>query len=341
MRAEKISISKELPSYATERGWLFGEPTKLIDRFQEDVEEIYLPQAITRAGQFRLTLEYGESRSHKNSYKRKILDRLAPAKWNQEKIEDDIILDLRQAHPENWAHAITNHLPVALLSRASLFEQQRTIKVVLPKEISQKINELFKLSGFAVLNTDRPVAGEICRISVTPWIAIRGIRAALIKEHLAGSGLQKAVLESRQKANKIFVSRKDTRKLVNEGEVETYLADQGYRKVYLEDYALADQIALLVNAEQIVAVHGAALGPLIFKSLFGERPYFLLEIFSPAHITNVYRVIADQTGGSWVGVRGNLWPGLLEKNADFAKNMKDFAVSLLSLQYAMAALFKL
>lgn len=79
---------------------------------------------------------------------------------------------------------------------------------------------------------------------------------------------------------KIFLSREGdrvTRGLINQNAVESFLIENGFRKVVAENLPLTDQIRLFANAEDIVAPHGAGL----FHSLFmpGGR---VIEFF-PVH----------------------------------------------------------
>lgn len=78
--------------------------------------------------------------------------------------------------------------------------------------------------------------------------------------------------------------------------------------------------------------------------MFNKKPLEFVEIFSPAHMTNVYRIITHQVGGKWVGVRGRLWPKLvmqayeceMEKVRQYT--FVDFEVCLLSLEKAMESI---
>ncbi|WP_226662490.1 glycosyltransferase family 61 protein [Microbulbifer aggregans] len=334
---DMIDTTFELPVENAGRGWLIGEPTRTADRVQPVAEEIHLPATSSAPGNFRLKLASQASVSTPaNLSRRERLKQWVSGERNPIEVEQgSIVLDLRYRSPENWAHAITNHLPLALMVREQLVKINKPVTVVLPKTISGKLVELFQLFGFSVLRTDRPVQGLVARYEISPWIALRGVRHEVIARHLPES-LSIGTPNKFDTPTRLYISRKDTRKLINEQRVWATLQARGYTRIFAEEHSLQEQIQYLCAAEDIVAVHGAALAPLIFRNPgIGHKPYRLLEIFSPAHVTTVYRILAQQTGGSWIGVRGDIWPELLGPKASFTSNLRDFHVSMESLDLAM------
>ena len=70
--------------------------------------------------------------------------------------------------------------------------------------------------------------------------------------------------------------------------------------IYPEDLSPQEQLKLFTDAEQIVGIHGAGMAPLLYRDT--NKPSLkLVEILSPGHMTNFFRVIAEHTGTSWVG----------------------------------------
>jgi hypothetical protein len=65
---------------------------------------------------------------------------------------------------------------------------------------------------------------------------------------------------------KIYISRSKTpkRKITNERSIENLLIKEGFFIAHLQDYSIIDQLAIIRNAEIIVATHGAGLSNLIF-----------------------------------------------------------------------------
>jgi Glycosyltransferase 61 len=329
----------KLPAYRTGRDWLIGAPSKLADRIIPVPEEIWLPHAETTPGY--MTLEWpGAARDESiarvrsaGTYRSKI--KAIVRCGNGIQTSPDLILDLRVNSPSNWAHAFTNHLPVALLANLHKDPIKEQLRILLPRDVPQMIVDLFEASGFSTLRTDSSVRGRICSVNVHPWTAIRGIRHEVIRTGLHDTELHRLIEENDDWPSHIFIGRRGKRSVRNQRSLQSVLEDIGYTTVYTEDFSLIDQISLIYHARKIIAVHGASLGPVIFKALSKDIPYKLMEIFSPAHVTNVYRVLAHQTSGSWIGVRGKVWPALLSKRADFSANMEDFELSEESLELGL------
>ncbi len=340
MDTQFVSRQYKLTSYSTGRDWMFGFPTATIDRFSPDVEEVYLPAAVSLDGELRLELDLGGFGVSKSATQPR-LERLKSLVSDQtlELDSSQIVLDMRINSPQNWAHAITNHLALSLLIKDLLKDIDKKLVVIFPANISSKILDVFRLSGFSCQATDSGVKGYICKFSLSPWISIRGERCEVIRSGLKSTELVAQVEASEIKEDKIFLSRRDKRTITNESEVVDYLEARGFKTLYAEDYTPIEQIAYIANASQIVSVHGAALGPMIVRSALTEpKNYKLIEIFSPAHVTNVWRMIASQQGAPWAAVRGRVWPELVQDKADFVTNMRNFEVSLDSLQSAISHL---
>lgn len=341
-----VSVQRSLPSFEAPRGWLVAEPTRLLDRAVPKLQEFWMPLARTVAGEFSLEVESGTSRPQAQgrvaalkSLATRLTNRGAATNDVVEALDDTLIIDLRRRAPQNWAHATTNHLPLSLLIQSELGRPKSAFTVVFPAQISKRIVEVYELVGFNAVTTDNPVRGTLCQYTLEPWIGSRGERHAIAKAGLADTELFARVAEATIPAERLYVSRKDQRKLGNEAEVARYLEGRGYTRVYPEDFSAVEQLAMMTKATDFVAVHGAGLGPLLLRNaLGGTAPYKLTEIFSPAHITDVYRVIAAQTGGTWTGVRGNVWPSLLTPLANFRNNLSDFDVSMDALRHVMETL---
>lgn len=89
----------------------------------------------------------------------------------------------------------------------------------------------------------------------------------------------------------------------------------------------------------MVAVHGAGMAPLLYVPPNGQLRQ-LVEILPIGHMTDVYRVIAQQVGIAWIGVRGRIKPGYVEAayrlNERFnAFSLDSFEVDVVALQQAL------
>jgi len=330
------------PEYRIGNGWLYAPSTYLVDSFSPFVEEIYLPSVSTQPGELSFNyIKDGIALFNAVSYKGKIRAKLRKDEIN---LSDDIGLDLRCYSPQNVAHAIMIHLPIALWAKGYLLSIREPQPVLIfPESLPSYVADMFVLAGFEILLTNAKVTGRLCIYELDFLIGIRGKMPDVLKAGLKESEFAKKILQAGEKhPKKIFLSRKDTRRLRNEAEIEKYLKTLGYQKIYLEEYLILDQIALVSLADSIVAVHGAALGSLVLRNIFDKPPVELIEIFSPAHMTNVYRIITHQIGGKWVGVRGKVWSNLIKQayecEADKVRqySLSDFEVCLLSLEKALS-----
>lgn len=337
---DNLSKTISIPSYSVARDWLYAPLTYLTDSFSPFVEEIYLPHVATHAGDVRLKYcQFGLASSSTDNFLKKIKLRFT----KDMHIDEEVLLDLRHYSPANFAHAIMIHLPIALYASEYLVSNGFAKPLIIfPQTLPAHVKHLFSELGFRFILTDACISGSICRYELDSLICLRGDLATLIKDRLFNTELPIKLLNlNNTQPKKIFISRRDTRCLNNEKEIEEFLEKKSYKKVYLEDYSVMEQLAIVSLADSIVAIHGAALGPLIFRALFKKEPLKLVELFTPAHMTNVYRIVTHQIGGKWVGVRGKAWPKLIEQayECDIEKvrqySLVNFEICLDSLRLAM------
>ncbi|RHW43571.1 glycosyltransferase family 61 protein [Neobacillus notoginsengisoli] len=91
------------------------------------------------------------------------------------------------------------------------------------------------------------------------------------------------------KKKRIYISRKWSRKIINEDELMELLASYHFIKVELEHLSIRKQAELFANSEAIIAPHGAGLTNLTFCSPSTK----VIEIFSPTYITSLFWVISS------------------------------------------------
>jgi len=119
---------------------------------------------------------------------------------------------------------------------------------------------------------------------------------------------------------RIFVSRRNTRSVANESDVEQLLSKYGFIKYYYEDIPISEQWSLTRNASAIVACHGAALSSLVFN----QKGVKLIELFHPGYVTHTYRHFTFAVGGDWCAVTGKMPPDIIRK-IDYQKQGRAFA----------------
>lgn len=317
--------------------WVVGPRSMMIDRVVPRLEFLWMPKTVQPGG--TISLCRAESAPERRIGWRVHAHRLLRKDYGAAPV-DGPILDLRQSHPSNWAHAQIIHLPLAAMARDWLGTSPT---VLLTNDIPKYVVSLFAHFGFAAVATDREVTGTIVLPSLSSTDVMRPVRRTLVAPLVAELDHRRALGKlPTGLPTKIFVSRRATRRIENEAEIEAELARDGYTKLYPETMSVPEQIELFNTATNIVAIHGAALAPLLFRSQQAP-PFDLVEILSPAHMANSYRLMAAQTGGRYIGVRGRMKPDYVEPayrlNRIFhAYSLADFSVDLESLRAARAIL---
>lgn len=329
---------------------LFGAKSYFMDRFTPAVEEIRLPAFELQTGEIRLsfTPEVTVSCSKDVSQRRRLLANLKTG-LEPQSIEDLILVDFRCHSPSNWAHSLHSHIPLAFLIQHELKDifHDRSPLFILSKNIPTYIRNLYQFFGLQIMTTDRDIRGKFVEFEITPFQCLRTAAPGLIQQLIAETPAYQQLLQNSDQLpkplpQKVFLSRRDTRRLKNEAMVEQYLAKYGFQKLYAENLTVQQQLALFIHATDIVAIHGAGMGPLLYRPA-NRSPLKLLEILSPGHMTKFYRGVAHQIGARWVGVRGRLEPKQIQAAYDFTKpflaySLDDFDLDLDSLELALAHL---
>jgi tetratricopeptide (TPR) repeat protein/capsular polysaccharide biosynthesis protein len=94
------------------------------------------------------------------------------------------------------------------------------------------------------------------------------------------------------KKQRIFISRKQRRRVINEDELVAVLSEFGFKSIAPESLSVAEQISLFAAAEVVIGAHGAALTNTVFCSP-GTK---VIEIFAPDYVNPCYRKLSSQVG---------------------------------------------
>lgn len=325
---------------------LFTAQSYLIDRFVPDCEHVLLPAKTVPGGQIRYRAVSGFP-AYAAPGRRGRLARLLPRRparpeaLQGEALQGEVGIDLRFNSPENWAHFLNIHLPLVFLlcNRAGLTPSQVTL--LLPAAIPGYILQAARLLGLSVQTSDAAISGP----GIGVELEYRSVLRPLRRHYVVGSGMLEvlsAAMAGRDTgARRVFLPRRGTRCLSNQSQIEAMLAARGYVTVYPETLSPADQFALFHHAETLVAVHGAGLAPLLYRQ-HDARLRQVVEILPCGHMTDVYRVMAQQVGCAWVGVRGRLKPDYVRPayriGTPFTRySLDSFEADPLSLEKALAA----
>ena len=150
------------------------------------------------------------------------------------------------------------------------------------------------------------------------------------------------------KYKKIFLNRKPPlRSLINNEEVKRFLTEIGYQELFMEDYGAAEQIAIILQASSIVAIHGAALAPLLFREV-RHGPFDVIELAPPGHVVPFFREMVASLSCKYRMVRGvpdAAMVGDAYSNVEMPSmlftskhSLRPFKTDLLSLSFALRSM---
>jgi hypothetical protein len=331
-------VEPAIAPYTTRPATIITARSFLIDRFTPDCEIVSLPAKPVQGG--RVSARWVTQSDPQTARPRGFLS-LRPAAVQA--LGDRPAFDVRRRTPRNWAHFLNNHLPVLFRLCAWCDLHPSDFLILTPTDTPGYIAEAAALFGMEVLATDAPVKGRVLDYEVEPWPGIRPARADWVHtsevQALLAQGLADAAPSEGPLPRRVFLSRSDTRRLSNEAEIETVLEAYGFQKVYPERLPVADQFRLLLGAESVVAIHGAGLAPLLYRK--PSPAMQLIELMPCGHMSDVYRVMAEQVGCEWTGVRGKIKAAYVEAAYRLGSRFDEFSldsfeVDPVSLERALA-----
>lgn len=322
--------------YVTGPATLVTARSYLIDRYVPECEIIALPPKEVAGGQ----LTFGRDALPLPPDPRGRLARLRGARPSRT-VPDPDVIDLRRNYPQNWAHFLNNHLPLLFHIAEEMGMAPDRFLLLLPVQTPSYIRAAAAFFGLRTLETDDILQGQGVVYEVAPWTANRPVRAAWVRQ----SGFTQERLVTLDVAmgdspRRVFLSRRGTRNIENEPEVAAWLAARGFVTIYPEDLDVADQLRLFRKAEIMVATSGAGLAPLLYAQPGGKLRQ-IVEITPVGLMTDVYRVMADQVGCNWIGVRGQIKSSYIPRAYDLRSPMVEFSfdsftVDLVALERAFA-----
>jgi len=310
MHIEDSSSSKPESTLLVAPSKVFTFPTRLADAWVAQGLEIHLPGYCLSRPSLSLSVRTGVTNLRHfglRTLPKYLYAKIAPAI----SVTGTPLFDTRCDTDGNIAHVLLNAGPALLHSKQTFGE----VTAIVKSNVSAMGREAYRLLGCSVLNTDRDVRGEV--IVPPDW------RNAMYLTWYAALFSAIEIAEPRAATpERVFLSRKGPRRLVNEEEVEQTLARYGFHKMYFEDIPLAEQWWIARNAQAVVGIHGAALASLVFNG----RGVKLLELFHPGFVVNHYRHLTNAIGGTWCGVTGQM-PAEIVRELDVKRNGRKFAYS--------------
>lgn len=346
MNGETKEIEAPVPAVHVPETRTFGFTTRLADFDTPQIERIVRPAATLPNPTPRIRVQARETGTHaevrgrpdapfdrlKHEVKRVLHRRIAPMD-----LPDDVFgLDMRAHFLNNHAHLVHEMLaPLRFIEHAlEAYPDvaRRPIQVLLGSNPWPIATRFLEAAGVPFLTTDGPVRGTFVEIDGHHDVSLIPF---LERQPLEGW--------SEPTPKRVYVSRRPHyRAVLNEDEVVDFLEAEGYQRVFMEDYPLEQQWALLVEAEEIVGIHGAGLAGLAFAAARPEtwetRPR-VVELYSPGYSNSCFRDYAAGVGAPWVGVRGRITADIvrdLDERGDIrAHHGAHFDVDLGSLRMAL------
>ncbi|MBD2724674.1 glycosyltransferase family 61 protein [Hymenobacter armeniacus] len=207
----------------------------------------------------------------RRSFLSRFQDTLLLRQWVGEKVKvsgTEIAVCHNQWSTENYYHWLIDSLPRLLVLR-SLYPG---MKLLLPRvsalhPVPEFIATSARLLGFTdhlplnprqILSAQTVILPDLTAASLTqrPEL-VRQVRQELLKA---------LCLEPGRAFRRVYAARAAgfPRNLLNEPEVEAWLQQEGFEKVYFEHLTLLEQVRLMQETEVLLAVHGANMTNLLF-----------------------------------------------------------------------------
>jgi hypothetical protein len=145
--------------------------------------------------------------------------------------------------------------------------------------------------GFADLPTVEPNA-LVCRAEEVVWLDHLLTINVLAHTLLAARAHVWSLTGAPGAARRIYIRRQASRGVLNDAEVEAFLATHGFETHAMEPLSAQDQIDMFRDATYVVGVHGAALSNIIYCAP-GTR---VLELSPVSEYRSNYAELSDKLG---------------------------------------------
>jgi capsular polysaccharide biosynthesis protein len=189
---------------------------------------------------------------------------------------------------QNYAHWVTCTLPAWLYFRNDLLPTGAKLIVGKCNRFQNEALELLGIPESALFHMPLEIVEFEALSMLSPidmWCAglyVGAMGRAIADMATAGGG--------RPLPGRVYLSRRDiaTRRLLNESRAEAMLVHHGFAPVLCSELNFADQVRHMASADIVVALHGAALGNIIFCRP-GTR---VIEVFPEYCAQPHFRVLA-------------------------------------------------
>lgn len=296
-----------IPESFVDPAWLVGARTRLVDSWSPMPEMIRMPGLKIGAGSVVVRMGEGVTHLGLPTSRRALVKWYANGRHRAPAIKADVpVLDLRFEGAQNIAHAFCKTGLMALAAKRALREStgDDALMCVLPGDAKGFVIRAFEVMGLTPVPTFGPVRGRIVEVVERGHNVFMHLRSRLLPPSIG-----ELIEGGPATPDKLFISRRDVRRIENEELIRPLLERRGFTLIYAEDLPVVEQVRYLANATDVVAIHGAALGALACRAaLPSRRPLRLLELFGSGYIVTLYREMASDVGDFWMAVRGRVTP---------------------------------
>lgn len=287
---------------------MVGARTRMVDSWTPMPEFIRMPPILLEDGRLTLSISEGVSKAPRQSLRRRLHNLMNRAPSVMQGAPGTAYFDARFDGLHNFSHMFFIVGPLGLLAKKFWREKAKIdqFAVVVRSTARPFAIEALRELGLEVVATDADLFGTTVRVEQQGrYPALRCL------DQLLPPDLAERIQAGPKTPEKIYLARRGNRSIINAEEIDPIIESFGYQKIYLEELPVLEQIRHVALATQILAVHGAALGPLACRTILPPKSLKLIEIFSPGYIVSLYREMASLVGGDWIGVRGRHKPGIV------------------------------
>jgi len=312
-------VTDRLPPIDIPEGRLFCQPSRIANIYKASIEEVVQPRDTIAAETVKLSIAHRRTLPYPQILQvgpgakaRTMLE--SALRGSTAHLGERLVYDARHIDNNNMAHLIQHHMSALGYIKQKLGHGKNDVTVLLDTKPPALALKVFAELGYEIHCTNRSVSANVVTVEIGEFFQLLPyVRSVEVSGWLTDT------------PGKIFVSRRESRRLINENEVEALLREHGFEKVYFEDIPLMLQWSMMRNASDVAAIHGAALGCLaLHDKVANGRGFRLFEMFGPGFVADCFRKYAAVLGGEWVGCRGRLTPAVV-RDIDEARNFKKYA----------------
>lgn len=231
----------------------------------------------------------------------------------------------------NHYHTLVDVIPRCYLLNQAEYNNIDEIKLLFPSEPTTI--ELFFINKLAPKNIKITVVENPDSLYELDKLIFPTFMSRLACGYLPSVYIeyfQNRILPKREskKVHRIFISRSKarSRKLLNEKELLDALEPYGFKKYFIEDMSIEEQIDLFYDAEYVIGTHGAGLTNIIFSCQIK-----VLELFNSEICQTHYYYLAKSLGHTY-GYCNCLEQKKAKRSADFRMNISEVIERMLEIE---------